>query len=258
MSRTLSQAAADLGSPESLAFGAQRRVGVLALVLLLSALPGCKGEPTPEEIEAERAAAREAFTWPDGDLPTVTFIIEGFGEVEAELYPSLAPATVARFQTLIEQGFYDGTSFHRVIPGFMVQGGDPNSRNRDPDDDGFGGSGERLADEFSAAPHVRGALSLANSGRKDSGDSQFFFVVQDSFQLDGRYTLFGRIRRGLEVLDAIAAVETDKVGRWGPIDRPIEKVVLRDIRLANAPSLRDDERVALEEGDSRSAAQGGR
>jgi peptidyl-prolyl cis-trans isomerase B (cyclophilin B) len=131
------------------------------------------------------------------------------GEITLEFLPELAPKHVENFITLAKSGFYDGTLFHRVIPGFMVQGGDPNSKQDDKRLHGTGGSGKNVSAEFSKEPHKRGAVSMARSGHPDSASSQFFIVVEDASHLDNQYTLFGRVTSGLEVVDAIVAEETD-------------------------------------------------
>jgi peptidyl-prolyl cis-trans isomerase B (cyclophilin B) len=168
--------------------------------------------------------------------------VEGHGEIRIELLADVAPQTVGRFTQLAESGFYDGTTFHRVLPGFMIQGGDPNSRNRDPRDDGLGSSGlGNVADEFSDISHVRGIVSLANRARARSGDCQFFLMVGDNPNLDGGYTVFGRIVAGQEVAEAISLVPRDQYGRWGPRDRPREDVVITAVRIEPAARAGTDE-----------------
>jgi cyclophilin family peptidyl-prolyl cis-trans isomerase len=142
------------------------------------------------------------------------------GVMRIELLPELAPKTVKQVTKLAAEGFYNGTYFHRVIPGFMIQGGDQNTLNPDPRDDGKGRPGFAVPDEFSDYPHVRGTVSMANSGYRNSGGSQFFIVHEDSPGLDGDYSVFGRVVEGIEVVDAIAALEIDVYGRYGPTDRP--------------------------------------
>lgn len=202
---------------------------LLAAVLLLSAC----GRGEVPATDPDSASAAE-FVWPSGPRPVVTLEIEGRGPITIELFPELAPKTVANFLALAEQDFYDGTTFHRVVPGFMIQGGDPNSRDRDPHNDGFGGPGHTIPDELNPAPHVRGAVSMAKTGAANSGGSQFFIVEQDSPQLDGKYSLFGRVIDGMAIVDAISAVEVDVHGRWGRPDRPLENVVIRDVVIGGA------------------------
>lgn len=118
------------------------------------------------------------------------------GVVEIELMPNLAPNHVARFKELVSSGFYNGLKFHRVISGFMAQTGDPKG-------DGTGGSGQKLKAEFSNARHVRGTLSMARAMDPDSADSQFFIMFDDAPHLDGQYTVFGQVIRGMEFVDKI-------------------------------------------------------
>ena len=162
--------------------------------------------------------------------------VEGMGEIHIVLYPELAPKSVERFVGLAQQGFYDRTLFHRVISGFMVQAGDPNTRDDDPKNDGKGGSGQRLEDEFHGAPHLRGTVAMANRGRPNTGSSQFFIVQRDHRELDRRYAVIGRVIRGMEVVDRIASTKTDAHGRWGPMNRPLRDVVLARASIAGAES----------------------
>ncbi|MCA1940024.1 MAG: peptidylprolyl isomerase [Caenispirillum bisanense] len=118
------------------------------------------------------------------------------GRVVIELRPDLAPNHVARIKELVREGFYDGTPFHRVIPGFMAQGGDPTGT-------GTGGSGQKLDAEFSKEKHVRGTVSMARAANPNSADSQFFIVFEPASHLDGQYTIWGRVVEGMEHVDAI-------------------------------------------------------
>ena len=134
-----------------------------------------------------------------------------FGEMELKLYPDLAPKHVENFIKLAKSGFYNGTIFHRVIPGFMIQGGDPNTKySLRKDTFGQGGPTDEkgnpilLKAEFSDTPHKRGIVSMARAGEPDTAGSQFFIVVEDSFFLDRKYTVFGEVARGLGVADKIA------------------------------------------------------
>ena len=217
-------------------------VGWAALLCLLTAV-GC------DRAEPDRAAAPEGtssgwstyevdadavFLWPeDPNHPRIRIDVEGpgvEGSIEIELMPELAPKTVPHLLALVREEFYDGTTFHRVIPDFMVQGGDPNSLDRDPRNDGRGGPEQTVDDEFGAAPFERGVVAMANKGRPDSGGSQFFIMLVENRELDGRYTVIGRVRAGMDVVDRITTVEIDRVGRWGPEDRPIENVVMTRVR----------------------------
>jgi peptidyl-prolyl cis-trans isomerase B (cyclophilin B) len=199
-----------------------------ALLLALAFGTACTSRESDAPAEAVTASP---FQWPSGPRPTATIHVAGLGRIELELYPELAPRTVQNFVDLARTGFYDGTTFHRVIPGFMIQGGDPNSRTPQPNDDGEGGPGYTIPDEFSRAPHERGVLAMANNGHADSAGSQFFVVQQEARDLDGAYTVFGRVTAGLETVDAVASVERDQFGRWGPRDRPIANVVIERIEV---------------------------
>jgi peptidyl-prolyl cis-trans isomerase B (cyclophilin B) len=157
------------------------------------------------------------------------------GLIRIELLPELAPKSVSYFTSLAERGFYDGTTFHRVIPGFMIQGGDPLSKNRDPRDDGRGNSGERLPDEFSDYPQQRGTVSLANSGAPNSSVCQFFIVQQDARSLDSAYTVIGRVVDGMQTVDAVTRLPIDLYGRYGPPNRPYpESAVIRSVHIERA------------------------
>jgi len=217
-----------------------RAPGPKAASLLATAfalLAGCGA--APEAPAPPQALARIA----DAPHETAVLSLRDLGEIEIELLPELAPATVAHWKALAAQGFYERTSFHRVIPGFMIQGGDPNTRNLDPRDDGMGGSEIAPPDEFSDYPQQRGTVAMAHKGRPHTAGSQFFILHGDARHLDGHYTVFGRVSSGMDVVDAIAKLEIDKYGRYGPRDRPypveavVERVTLR-------PASRASEAVA--------------
>ena len=146
------------------------------------------------------------------------------GEIELEFLEDKAPGHVKNFVDLARKGFYDGTTFHRVIPGFMIQGGDPNTR--DPKGPrsahGTGGPGTSVKAEFNDTPHKRGVLSMARSQNPDSAGSQFFICVADSAFLDRQYTAFGRVTKGMEVADKIVNEKRD--GRDNPEERVEMKV----------------------------------
>lgn len=232
-----------------------RRSAAALLIGLLVAAFGCGVESRQERIaraealqEAESAAQEwvenSRFRWPaDGRTREVAALrIAGRGEIRIALYPELAPKNVENFEKLAREGFYDGTTFHRVIPGFMIQGGDPNTRNEDPSDDGYGGPGYKVADEFSEALHLRGTVSMANMGSPDSGGSQFFIVQKGSPNLDGNYTVIGKVISGMDVVDQVIRVERDYTGRWGPTDRPLEDIVIEQVEI---DTVTDDELLAV-------------
>ena len=145
------------------------------------------------------------------------------GEViKLELYPEIAPKTVENFEKLVNSGFYNGLTFHRIIRGFMIQGGCPNGN-------GMGGPGWQIKGEFAAngwkndLKHTKGVISMARAGHPDSAGSQFFIMHEDAPHLDGQYAAFGKVVEGIEVVDRIAAVRTG----WG--DKPIQPVVMKSV-----------------------------
>lgn len=144
-----------------------------------------------------------------------------FGEMEIVFFPDKAPKHVENFISLAKSGFYNGTIFHRVIPGFMIQGGDPNTKDPNkPETYGQGGPSQRLKAEFNDIPHRRGILSMARTSDPNSAGSQFFIVVKDSNFLDGQYTVFGEVVRGMEVADKIVSAPRNNR------DLPTERVEL--------------------------------
>ncbi len=132
-----------------------------------------------------------------------------FGKISFKTFPDLAPETVRNFKKLAKDGFYDGTFFHRVIPGFMIQGGDPNTKGGEKSTWGTGGPGYSLKAEFSSRSHLRGIVSMARSQDPDSAGSQFFIVTADSTFLDRQYTVFGEVIEGMEVADKIVKLQRD-------------------------------------------------
>lgn len=133
----------------------------------------------------------------------------GLGDIKMETLPEVAPETVRNFEKLVTSGFYDGTLFHRVIPGFMIQGGDPNTRDKPKSTWGQGGPDYSIKAEFNSTPHKRGAVSMARAADPDSAGSQFFIVTTDSPFLDGQYTVFGKTISGMDVADRIVSLKRD-------------------------------------------------
>lgn len=156
--------------------------------------------------------------------PIVTFTMENGDVMKAELYPEIAPISVNNFVNLVQKGFYDGLIFHRVIAGFMIQGGDPEGT-------GMGGPGYSIKGEFASngfkndLKHTRGVLSMARSMRPDSAGSQFFIMHQNAPHLDGDYAAFGKLIEGEDVLDKIAGVDTDYS------DRPRKPQVMKTVTV---------------------------
>jgi len=134
---------------------------------------------------------------------TTANIETNHGKISFELLPDLAPETVRNFEKLAKDGFYDGTLFHRVIPGFMIQGGDPNTKTDNKGSWGMGGPGYNVKAEFSSRSHLRGIVSMARAQDPDSAGSQFFIVTSDSAFLDRQYTVFGKVIEGMEHIDKI-------------------------------------------------------
>ena len=169
----------------------------------------------------------------------VAVISTNFGDMVVELYPDIAPMHVESFMALINEEYFNGTTFHRVIPGFMIQGGDPNSRNENRATHGTGGRAGKffglgneedpstwlIPQEFSNTPHVKGILSMARTNDPNSASSQFFVCHDNANFLDNNYTVFGKVIDGLDVIDQIANVAKDQN------DNPLEKVEM-SIRIA--------------------------
>ena len=141
---------------------------------------------------------------------TKATIETSFGNIVFKLLPDIAPETVRNFAKLAQSGFYDGTLFHRVIPGFMVQGGDPNTKNSDKSRWGMGGPGYTIKAEFNSRSHLRGIVSMARATDPDSAGSQFFMVTTDSAFLDRQYTVFGEVIEGMSVADKIVNLPRDR------------------------------------------------
>lgn len=164
---------------------------------------------------------------------TVEIDVADYGVITAELYPNVAPITVANFVSLVEEGFYDGLTFHRIISGFMIQGGDPKGN-------GTGGSEKTIKGEFSQngvpndLAHERGVLSMARSSNPNSASSQFFIMHEDAPHLNGAYAAFGRVISGMEVVDAICegTLVTDYNGTVAKENQP----VITSIRVVEAPA----------------------
>jgi len=140
---------------------------------------------------------------------TEALIETNFGKIKIKLLPEIAPETVRNFITLTKSSFYDGTLFHRVIPKFMIQGGDPNTKESDKSVWGQGGPGYNLKAEFNSRSHLRGIVSMARATDPDSAGSQFFIVISDSTFLDRQYTVFAEVVEGLEIADKIVNLPRD-------------------------------------------------
>ncbi|HLS61052.1 MAG TPA: peptidylprolyl isomerase [Virgibacillus sp.] len=210
-----------------------KRMTVLVMTMLLAVfLVGCGAQPeedeetkSGEQVTSEASDDQKVY---DGDNPVVTITMENDDEIVIELYPTIAPNTVDNFISLIDQEFYDGLIFHRVIQDFMIQGGDP-------DGNGTGGPGYAIKGEFSSnefensLSHNRGVLAMARSGDPDSAGSQFFIVVENAEHLDGDYASFGEVTDGMDVVDEIASVDVST--KKGSEDKPLEDQKIKTIRV---------------------------
>jgi peptidyl-prolyl cis-trans isomerase B (cyclophilin B) len=148
------------------------------------------------------------------------------GEIVLRFFQDVAPGHVNNFVKLSRDGFYNGTTFHRVIPGFMIQGGDPNSKNSDRSSHGMGGPGYKVKAEFNSRPHKRGIVSMARANDPDSAGSEFFICVADANFLDWQYTVFGEVVSGMEVADKIVSMKRD--GRDNPLERAEMTVTINE------------------------------
>ncbi|MDH4155323.1 MAG: peptidylprolyl isomerase [Nitrospira sp.] len=179
-------------------------IGAMLLVSGIGLLPAADNTPT-SKTEASKSVRAIVKT--------------KFGDIEIKFYPDVAPKHVENFVKLAKAGFYNGTIFHRVIPGFMIQGGDPNTKDSlKKDTYGQGGPGHSVKAEFSDVPHKRGIVSMARAADPDSAGSQFFIVVEDSRFLDRKYSVFGEVTKGIGVADKIVNLPRDER------DNPRERV----------------------------------
>lgn len=197
---------------------------VTLVLLLIGALAGTLGGPLG------MASAAEEKKSSGGSMEPHAIIKTKFGDMEIRFFSDKAPKHVENFITLAKSGFYNGTLFHRVIPGFMIQGGDPNTKdpNRKSEYGTGGPPGVRLKAEFNDTPHKRGIVSMARSNNPDSAGSQFFIVVKDSPFLDHQYTVFGEVIKGMEVADKIVNAPR------GANDLPNERVEMT-VTIVDAP-----------------------
>ncbi len=193
-------------------------VGISAMLI---GLVGCTNSTSNQNNTEESVVTIEST----GELPIATIKVKDFGTIKAELYPDKAPNTVNNFISLANSGFYDGLIFHRVIKGFMNQGGDP-------DGVGTGGPGYSIKGEFSNngytnndLKHTAGVLSMARANDPDSAGSQFFIMAEEAPHLDGDYAAFGKVTEGMDVVEAINSVETKSN------DKPLEDVVIESITV---------------------------
>jgi peptidyl-prolyl cis-trans isomerase B (cyclophilin B) len=188
----------------------KKTAGLWCLILFLfcTNLHGFSGSVRFRKFTVKEIQSMEA---------TRAIIHTNLGDITLQFFPELAPNHVDNFLDLAAKGFYDGTIFHRVVPNFVIQGGDPNSRSDDKSRHGMGGPGYRLKAEFNKQAHKRGILSMARSADPDSAGSQFFICVKKAPFLDGKYTVFGEVTEGMDVVDKIVAQPRD--ARDNPLER---------------------------------------
>lgn len=232
-----------VGGLEQMTMKKKTMLALLSLFLFIFIVSGC-GSQIEEEAEQQEAEIESDTGTNEGDNdnlnkeenPVVTITMENDDQIAVELYPDIAPNTVNNFISLVEDGFYDETIFHRVIPDFMIQGGDP-------DGTGTGGPGYSIKGEFSSngfsndLKHTRGVISMARSQDPDSAGSQFFIMVSDSPHLDGDYAAFGEVIEGMETVDDIVSVERDDH------DKPLEDQVMKKIEVDTKGFEYDDPKI---------------
>ena len=161
------------------------------------------------------------------------------GEMVVEFWSDVAPKTVENFKKLAKQGFYDGTAFHRIIKGFMIQGGDPNTKDPSKESSyGTGGPGYQIPAEFNDRPHLRGVLSMARSADPNSAGSQFFVCLGTASSLDHQYTAFGKVIKGLDVLDKIGATAVTRSNSGPEMSKPTSRVSLESVKVVAADSVK--------------------
>ena len=193
-------------------------LSIIFLVMLIVGGCGTNEQSQPDKDDVKQPAQEIE------DNPIATITMENNDTIKVELYPNIAPNTVNNFISLAESGFYDGLIFHRVIPGFMIQGGDPEGR-------GTGGPGYAIKGEFESngvdneLNHERGVLSMARSQDPDSAGSQFFIMVAEATHLDGEYAAFGKVTEGMDAVDKIVNVEKDKQ------DKPREDQKIKQVTV---------------------------
>ncbi len=190
-----------------------------------------ESSPEPIKTEAKKDSKNDSKIWTTTN--EVAVIKTSEGEMVAEFWPDVAPKTVENFKTLAKKGFYDGTAFHRVIRGFMIQGGDPLTKDASQEERwGTGDPGYKLDAEFNDRSHQRGVLSMARSPDPNSAGSQFFICHGDASQLDHQYSAFGKLIKGDDVLEKIATTPTH------PPDRPDKRIGVESIKIVPANSLK--------------------
>lgn len=194
-------------------------ISLLMAITLCLALTACTGSNKSSD-----SGSSKTVDYSNDTNPVAEIVMSDGSVIKVELYPEAAPNTVNNFIYLANSGFYDGLTFQRIIPGFMIQGGDPKG-------DGTGGPGYSIAGEFkdngfeNNLKHTRGVISMARAQSYDSAGSQFFIMVADATSLDGQYAAFGKVTEGIEVVDKIVGAERDST------DKPLESIVMRKVTV---------------------------
>ncbi|OOM16388.1 peptidylprolyl isomerase [Clostridium saccharobutylicum] len=205
----------------------KKYLNLITVVVIMSSLVlvGCGNKNTQSQGDSTSVTDESSDSKTGNEnLPVVTITVENYGVIQAELYPEIAPNTVNNFISLVKKNFYDNLTFHRIIKGFMIQGGDPKG-------DGTGGPGYSIEGEFTSngfansLKHTKGVLSMARTQDPNSAGSQFFIMTGDAPNLDGQYAAFGKVTSGLDVLEKIQSVKTNSN------DAPIDKVVIKSITV---------------------------
>ena len=200
-----------------------KAIHLLCAFSLFAAVAATKAD----DAKTNSAAAKPA------EAKEVAIVKTSEGTMVLEFYPDLAPGHVENFKKLAKKGFYDGTCFHRVIKGFMIQGGDPNTKDESAKNSwGQGGPGYTIKAEFNAKHHARGILSMARTSDPNSAGSQFFICHGDAGFLDGQYTVFGKLIKGDDVLEKIGTAATE-----GP-DRPVKRVTVESVKIVPADTVK--------------------
>jgi len=208
-------------------------VGMMAAGFLFAGAAQAADPPAGTAPAAPKAPNAQAATGQAGAAADEVAVMETTkGRMVIEFWPKEAPATVSNFKKLARQGFFDGTGFHRIIKGFMIQGGDPKSKNPKAPDLGTGDPGYKIKDEFNAHRHEKGVLSMANSGTPNSAGSQFFVMHGMASHLDGHYTAFGHLIEGMDVLDLIGnSPVAANAMMGGEMSKPLEWTTLKSVRI---------------------------
>jgi peptidyl-prolyl cis-trans isomerase B (cyclophilin B) len=194
-------------------------ISLIMAITLCLALTACTGSNKSSD-----SGSSKTVDYSNDTNPVAEIAMSDGSVIKVELYPEAAPNTVNNFIYLANSGFYDGLTFHRIIPGFMIQGGDPKG-------DGTGGPGYSIAGEFKGngfennLKHTRGVISMARAQSYDSAGSQFFIMLADATSLDGQYAAFGKVTEGIEVVDKIVGAERDSN------DKPLESIVMRKVTV---------------------------